>query len=89
MKRREFLHRSATAALGLGMSAGLGACAASARGTPASPTGPAPAALVRALPKVELHAHLEGTDDERQALVTRFEGEFENPRRQCGLPPRQ
>jgi adenosine deaminase len=28
-------------------------------------------------------------DNERQALVTRFEGEFENLRRQYGLPARQ
>ena len=58
MKRREFLHMGATTALSVG-AAGIGV--ASARGAPGSRDAPAPAALVRALPKVELHAHLEGT----------------------------
>ncbi len=58
MKRREFLQAGTTAALCIG-AAGLGAVPA--RGAPVSLTAPAPAALVRALPKVELHAHLEGT----------------------------
>jgi adenosine deaminase len=47
-----------TTALCIG-AAGVGVAPAIA--TPLSPTAPAPAALVRALPKVELHAHLEGT----------------------------
>src|ERR1700759_5557037 len=58
MKRREFLQMGATTALCAGaVHAGLG----QARGLPSSLAAPAPAALVRALPKVELHAHLEGT----------------------------
>ena len=49
---------SGTTALSVGA---LGIGVAPARGVPGSLDAPAPGGLVRALPKVELHAHLEGT----------------------------
>jgi adenosine deaminase len=56
MKRREFLQVGAATALCVGA-----ATVSPAHGAPGSLNAPAPAALVKALPKGELHAHLEGT----------------------------